>query len=536
MKATRSDRPAGGHGGVDTSGATGTRRWVALILGILVLALGLVVTYRLEAGPGYPLDDSWIHLAFARHLAHGAGFGINPGQASTGSTAPLWALLLSAGFVMGADHTIWPWLLGAFCLAASGVATALAIHRVTAAARPESATGPRTAAWIGGLLVVATPVLVWSAAGAMEVPLFTALMMLAWAAQAQDRARGSERWQISALWGIPAGLAALARPEGLLFASLLGVCSRPRSAMRNLLIASLFYAPYPIYCFTVSGRPFPSTFYAKTTTALGGLPGFEYLRSAAALIWTAAPAIAILFLAGMASVAWRALTARGRWIIPALPGLLFIVALPIAYSSMGRAYLFAGVAGNFGRYLYPVLPFMAVAGTWGIAGSGGPKAGRWVAPASMALLLAWNGYSAVSYSSFYAHNVRDINALEVEMAGRLARRFSAGSRVAANDVGALAYFTDLKVLDLVGIVSPEVQGVLFPVRHESRRVRHEALLGLLRDLKPDAIVVFPDWYPEILQLLSRELEPIEEIRVEDNITAASGVLVAYRFHWGALSR
>ena len=53
---------------------------------------------RLIAGaPGFPLDDSWIHLQFARNLAEGAGFSFNPGRPVAGSTAPLWTLLLGAG-------------------------------------------------------------------------------------------------------------------------------------------------------------------------------------------------------------------------------------------------------------------------------------------------------------------------------------------------------------------------------------------------------------------------------------------------------
>ena len=45
---------------------------------------------------GFPLDDSWIHLQFARNLAEGAGFSFNPHRPVAGSTAPLWTLLLGA--------------------------------------------------------------------------------------------------------------------------------------------------------------------------------------------------------------------------------------------------------------------------------------------------------------------------------------------------------------------------------------------------------------------------------------------------------
>ena len=45
----------------------------------------------------FPLDDSWIHLHFARNLAEGAGFAYNPGVPVAGSTAPLWTLAARRG-------------------------------------------------------------------------------------------------------------------------------------------------------------------------------------------------------------------------------------------------------------------------------------------------------------------------------------------------------------------------------------------------------------------------------------------------------
>ena len=52
--------------------------------------------WQIAGAAGFPLDDSWIHLQFARNLAAGAGFSYNPGTPVAGSTAPLWTLLLGA--------------------------------------------------------------------------------------------------------------------------------------------------------------------------------------------------------------------------------------------------------------------------------------------------------------------------------------------------------------------------------------------------------------------------------------------------------
>jgi hypothetical protein len=70
---------------------------LAVALSVAVpLALFLARERQIAGVAGFPLDDSWIHLHFARNLAEGAGFAYNPGVPVAGSTAPLWTLLLAA--------------------------------------------------------------------------------------------------------------------------------------------------------------------------------------------------------------------------------------------------------------------------------------------------------------------------------------------------------------------------------------------------------------------------------------------------------
>jgi arabinofuranosyltransferase len=518
--------------------------WLAAIP---ILAFLLVLHYRSASGPGYPLDDSWIHLAFARHLAHGQGFGINPGQWSTGSTSPLWTLMLAAGLVFRAGHAAWPWLLATIALCVAGLTGALLVRRLLTLRGDEGTPAGGIASLAGGLLVVSSPWLVWSTAGAMETPLFVALLLLAWAERLREDLPLSEGGRALAFWGVPAGLAIVARPEGAIFAVLLALCSRLRSGIANLITAAAIYAPYGIYCLSVSGHPWPSTFYAKTTQTFAGMPDLAYLARAAALLADLMPALVALLIAGAAVLIVGTGLRRtspgrldfserlARW-RAFLPGVLFVIALPLAYATMGRSFLFAGVAGNFGRYLFPLAPFLAILGAamlvLGAARIRVRVRRGWVLLA-LGVPLIWNGIAAANHAAFFAHNVRDIDAMQVEMANRLARDLPAGSLVASNDVGALAYFTDLRVLDLVGIVSPEVQQALFPLRRLDRAERHKALFQLIVKLKPAAIAVFPEWYPEILQSLQPLLRPLEQIRVPGNITSAQSELDAWRIEWPA---
>src|SRR5438876_5451656 len=70
---------------------------LVVVAAVLPLSLYLLREHAIAGAVSFPLDDSWIHLQFARNLAEGAGFAYNPGVPVAGSTAPLWTLLLGAG-------------------------------------------------------------------------------------------------------------------------------------------------------------------------------------------------------------------------------------------------------------------------------------------------------------------------------------------------------------------------------------------------------------------------------------------------------
>ena len=68
---------------------------MSLRLAGLLLLLHIVVGWAFlhDTGPGFPLDDAWGHMVYARALATGEGFAYNPGQAEAGVSSPLWTTL-----------------------------------------------------------------------------------------------------------------------------------------------------------------------------------------------------------------------------------------------------------------------------------------------------------------------------------------------------------------------------------------------------------------------------------------------------------
>src|SRR5688572_27390620 len=93
---------------------SGTRPLVWLLSAALLACLGYFATevWLLSGALGFPLDDSWIHLQFARNLADGRGLAYNPGELVTGSTAPLWTALLALVFYLPGNIVVWTKLLG----------------------------------------------------------------------------------------------------------------------------------------------------------------------------------------------------------------------------------------------------------------------------------------------------------------------------------------------------------------------------------------------------------------------------------------
>jgi hypothetical protein len=148
----------------------------------------------------------------------------------------------------------------------------------------------------------------------------------------------------------------------------------------------------------------------------------------------------------------------------------------------------------------------------------GPLAGAAVV---LAMQLAGVRQGAI----LYANGVRSINQGDVAAAQWLVANTPAGARIAANDIGAMAYFGGRHIVDLIGLASPEVMQVLETSRPNSAD-RERRLRDLLVAQGVTYVVIFPELFP----WLARDplLSEVIRFTVSETTALAHESVVVYR--------
>ena len=159
--------------------------------------------------------------------------------------------------------------------------------------------------------------------------------------------------------------------------------------------------------------------------------------------------------------------------------LIYALLLPVTY--------------QHGRYLMPAMPAYFLAGLAGAV----ELLARWKGRGLLTRVVkkVWVGASAAVWLGFavmgvftYAGDVAIINTEMVKTAQWVADELPGGALVAAHDIGALGYYGRHELVDLAGLISPEV----IPF------IRDEARLGrYLNERGVEYLVTFPGWYSDL---------------------------------------
>jgi len=457
----------------------GIKGWVWMTsLAITILAVGiyLLASYHLQ-GTGFPLDDAWIHQTYARNLAYRAEWSFVPGMPSAGSTSPFWSILLTVGYLFGLAPYFWTFLLGGGCL--------LAISIVGEKWYRSQVTRWNTPGmWMGWFLLLEWH-LVWASVSGMETTLYIFVILVTFYLLCQNRPPWLALGLLigSSVWIRPDGLTLIGPAGWVALLSIHDWKGRQKSLVRLLLGFLIGLVPYLFFNFSLSGNLWPNTFYAKQAEYILLLQKPLWIRLLSLLVL---PMIGpgIILLPGVVYAIWRAWWER-QW--PTVGAFLWWFGYTFLYATR------LPVTYQHGRYLIPAMPVFWIMGGIGMARliSDQLKKGYWqrmIRTAwAMTLTLTLLGFYFLGAKG-YAEDVAIIKTEMVRVAKWLAIETPSDSLIAAHDIGAIGYFSQRKLLDLAGLISPEVISI----------IRDEPSLAKYLDEKgADYLVTFPDWYPEL---------------------------------------
>ncbi len=541
-----------------------TRKHAIIILAVMAIFVGIFLWQEHStAGTfGFPLDDSWIHAQFARNIVLGNGFSYNPGQPASGSTAPLWTFVSATGYLLTGDSVLGAKVMGVLFLGLTVFLVYFIVRTITGDARE---------ALFAAVIAASLPRLLWASLSGMEVTLAVSLTLAGVFTHILYSAASDRRQYLStALFG----LATLARPEcGIFFAAamldrtLVRILIHWRElASREWLIPMAFHIglfvlillPFLIFSKRFGIGFLPNTAYAKAILWNRGLISafiksspkealksltvypFDYYLSFLEESLKNNPILFAMVPFGFFKLTLSTPYGRGtRYQSFILP--LAVILFPLI---VGIVVPFGQASYQEGRYAAPVAPLMLIVGTIGIyaAASYGARIfseakfmgspARLVLERSliwflMALTLFAQGRNVWYRSKLYGREVANIEDMQVTLGKWLDQNLPRDAVIAVNDVGAIAYFSHRKVLDTVGLISPEV--LAFRKRGQSADT---AMFSLLEEERPGYAVLFPDWYPQSVK--NAVFEPIHRVVLHDNVICGGDEMVVYKLDWSKL--
>ena len=422
----------------------------------LALAFGLCIATRLWFCAQVPLcaEDAYITFRYAFHWGHGLGPVFNPGEQAWGFTSALWTSLLAAASALGVP-------LESF---ARGTLIGCDLLALWSGYRLLQRESP----WAGlgfAFFFALWPRLAHMPATGLESSLVTALLLTT-AAYSKSR-----------FAGVLNGLLALSRPEGLAMSVLLLPLLRPKQRVVWLGVAAL-NAAFMLYF----GQLAPSSMASKATVY-----GVQWMQGLYWMEWlipgmpprtddgVALAPIAVLLLAGLVAVAarWRRTTR-------------FDLALPLVLTCGLLTLLGYTALGVPWAFWYAPTPMVAILLAV-FAGLGGAGVLRWtLAPLAVAVLFAW-GTAAPRVVSAQTHDAAVFQSI-----GETLRADARDSLAATGDpsvmlepIGIVGWFSELRVVDEVGLVTPRIA--------RERRAGDGWYARVLAHEKPTYMVIRRNW-------------------------------------------
>jgi hypothetical protein len=457
--------------------------WLATAI-IVVTVIAVASIFLLPAPLEFPSDDTYIHFVYARNLSeHGRLFFNFPDEVGVGTSSLLWVLILSAGNWAGVSMHWIAKLVGVVSLAVIGIGLYYLLRPLF----------PSWVALVGALLVTLSGNMVWFSLSGMETVLFLALGILALLCYRE------ERWG----WlGLLLGLLIITRIEGVLLALAIGLFDtwRHQAIRRGLLVAGLssllICGPWFLYLWQRTGSLIPTSGQGKHYNMIASIqvaarnngswawlsrfPGFAYLLTMIGYMIEfvlggfALPApyfyidiglgsfnfrLSLWAIIGLATVIFPLLWASFRQLARFLKTpswlkdqvrlpLVILLAWMVLHNLCYLVYMPSiGTASRYNALNHIVLWLALLYGLWFMRQS---RFKLWLVSGLLIIALA----NTLYWNRVYDANIEHMLKVRIAAANYLREQIPASETCAASDIGALRYYSQRPIIDLLGLIDP----------------------------------------------------------------------------------
>ncbi len=430
------------------------------IIIFLSLLIGIYYIISQHSKNGYfsfPLDDPWIHLTFAKNLVEYGAFSYFKNEMITsGSTSPLYTFLAALLFLLIKNEFILSYIIG---IVSFGLLTFLSFYLM------KKETNSSYIALIVALIIAFQPKLGLISVSGMETTLFIALLIGTVVFYRNEK---------FFLAGILSGLALWARPEGLILIVVLIfdlILQKVyfKTKFSEIFFSQKFYFKFLIplivistgyfaFNYFLSGTILPNTYSAKIAYYYGS-DRSNFLKRDVLQFFSSKEFIivAFVFLISILKILYDLIKKEYN---NNLLYLVFSFVFILAY------YIQLPFAHRFGRYLMPVIPFYLFISFGGFqkilsflhskskSDLGSLFNMIYIGIATITLLLSLNeipkNVDEIVFTGKYHYD------RHIKVAEWLKENTKESDVIATHDIGALAFYSNRKIVDMVGLINPEI--------------------------------------------------------------------------------
>ncbi len=489
-----------------------------------------VVSFVARTLPGpRTIDDAFITFRYAQNLISGHGLVYNPGEAVLGTTTPVYALLMTGlGLLDGGAQASFPVIATIVNAMADSLTCCLLI-------KLGETLGYRRAGLSAAIIWAIAPYSVTFAIGGMETSLFVLMMVSTFYLHSTNRP----------IWAsLSASLSLLTRPDALLFIGPLAIerlrrlamqwhkeRQIPQSGVKEIATFSLPVACWAVIGYLAYGNPIPHSILAKVAayhlpsdaalTRLLQHYGTPFLGQEILGNWWIGAGFVIyltLYLIGASGTARKKKSTWPLFVFPWAYLIVFAIANPLI----------------FRWYLTPPLPFYILGIFIGVERLGQ----HWKPPALLAIVASLAFFSTLFGWTLHPDHGPNRPApkmayIELELlyrraAEELQGRIQPDQVLAAGDIGALGYYTNARILDTIGLISPQSLSY-YPIPDSAYVINYAIPKELILESNPDYFVTLEVYIRKTLRDDETfNAQYIVDTRFQTDIYTSEGMLIYQR--------